>query len=351
MSPSEVRSQHSISSQPESRAATRFIGDLNPEHLFIEATSPHSNRDLSVRGGVGVWQSQNSHRDARSAPTSAPSRVGPSQTMQSLLVQYVRNHCQPCVPTVKDWYALRNIYLEKADPLFPVLSPLLYDEHDTCASAILVKQVICLAAAANPQAAPHLRLLPSGILLSRADFTATLSAAVHTTMESGLITDRVLLVRALLLYSMYMQPTSPDEADLPTAVYAKAANQFTTLGLHLPMEESEPDFNQIESLFLCTWALDRLNSAFYGRACVIHERDIGWSFDECIRKQKAPFRLFLSVIKLLEDVISLYRPTRKLAEEPLYIDMPILEQLILDCDASQVSETLLCRFLLSSVVD
>ncbi|KAF3015046.1 hypothetical protein E8E14_010428 [Neopestalotiopsis sp. 37M] len=48
----------SISPWPDSRAATRFVGDLNPKHFFIEATSPHSARDLSVRGGVGVWESR-----------------------------------------------------------------------------------------------------------------------------------------------------------------------------------------------------------------------------------------------------------------------------------------------------
>ncbi|KAH6653341.1 hypothetical protein BKA67DRAFT_569228 [Truncatella angustata] len=339
VSPSETRSQHSLTSQSESRKTSRFVGDLNPEHLFIEATSPHSNRDLSVRGGVGVW-SRNSH-DARPMPTSAPSRVGPSQTMQNLLIRYVHSHCQSFLPPVQDWFALRSIYLAKADPLFPVLSPVLNDENDLSTSTTLIKQVICLAAATNPQATPHLRLLPSGILLNRADYTATLSTAIHTTVESGLIADRVLLIRVLLLYSMYIQPTCPEEADMPSAIFAKATHQFTTLGLHLPMLESEPEQEQIRSLFLCTWALDRLNSAFYGRACIIHERDIGWDFDECIRKQEPPFRLFLSVIKLLDDVISIYRPTQKLDEEPLYIDMPILEQLIVDCEAIQVSDTLL----------
>lgn len=261
--------------------------------------------------------------------------------MQNLLMHYVHSSCQSYVPPPQDWFALRKIYLDKADPLYPVLSPVFEDEHDNTVSAILIKQVICLAAAANPQATKHLRLLPTGALLTRTEYTAALSTAIHATVESGLITDRVLLIRVLLLFSLYMQPTCPDEADLPTAIFAKAAHQFMTLGLHLPMDEAEPEYDQIRTLFLCTWALDRLNTAFYGRACIIHERDIGWDFDECIRMQSPPFRLFLSVVKLLEDVISLYRPTQKLEEEPLFIDMPILEQLIIDTDATQVPETLL----------
>ncbi|ETS73882.1 hypothetical protein PFICI_14828 [Pestalotiopsis fici W106-1] len=337
LSPTELRSQGSIPPQPESRAATRFVGDLNPRHLFIEATSPHSARDLSVRGGVGVWESRNTAQDARSAaaPRSAPSLIGPSQTMQNLLAQQVQVKYQTCVPAVQDWFALRNIYLGKQDPLYPVINIALADGQD--AGSILVRQVISLAAAANSQAMPHLRLLPNGVLLSRPEFTAALSVAIYTTVESGLITDRVLLIRVLLLFSMYMQPTCPEEADMPTAIFAKAAHQFMTLGLHLDMGAAEADHEDLRSLFLCTWALDRLNSAIYGRSCTVHERDIGWDFEDSIKRQNPPFRLLLSVVNQLEDVIDLYRPQK----DKDFIDMPILEQLIIDSEATQVSETLL----------
>ncbi|KAF7541502.1 hypothetical protein G7054_g614 [Neopestalotiopsis clavispora] len=339
MSPTEMRSQGSIPPQPESqsRAATRFVGDLNPKHLFIEATSPHSARDLSVRGGVGVWESRNTAQDFRSAaaPRSTPSLIGPLQTMQGILLEQVQNKYQYCMPAPHDWYALRQIYLEKQDPLYPVISVSLAEGQD--AGSILVRQVISLAAAANSQATPHLRLHPHGILLSRPEFTSALSVAIYTTVESGVVTDRVLLIRVLLLFSMYMQPTCTEEADMPTAIYAKAAHIFMTLGLHLDMGAAEADHEELRSLFLCTWALDRLNSAIYGRSCTVHERDIGWNFDESIKQQNPPFRLLLSVVKLLEDVIGLYR----IQKDKEYIDMPILEQLIIDADATQVSENLL----------
>ncbi|KAI0123540.1 hypothetical protein BJ170DRAFT_639532 [Xylariales sp. AK1849] len=324
----------------ESRATSRFIGDLNPEHLFIEATSPHSSRDLSVRGGIGVWQSRNAH-DAKALPTSVPPHPGPLQSMQNLLVSHVRTQCLPCIPPMSDWLALRVIYFEKLHPLYPVISESLAECHDTPASAAVVKQVICLAAATDPAATPHFRLKPDSTLLSRSEFTASLAAAIHATIESGLLSHRILLIRVLLLFSMYMQPSGPDEADLPTLVFSRAAHQLFTLGFQLPIDEMDPDFEQTQTLFLCTWTLDRLNSAFYGRACIIHERDIGWDFEECIQKQQPPFRLFLLVTRLLENVISLYRPTQKLAEEPLFIDLPILEQLIIDADATEVASPLL----------
>jgi hypothetical protein len=140
---------------------------------------------------------------------------------------------------------------------------------------------------------------------------------------------------------MYMQPTGPEEADLPTLIFSRAAHQLNTLGLHIPMNESDEDYDQMQALFCCTWALDRLNAAFYGRACIIHERDIGWDMDECIRNQDPPFRLFLMVTRLLDNVIGLYRPTQKITEEPLFIDLPIMEQMIIDAGATKVSSPLL----------
>ncbi|KAH8668946.1 hypothetical protein BX600DRAFT_510997 [Xylariales sp. PMI_506] len=325
----------------ERRPTSRFIGDSNPEHLFVEATSPNSSRDRSIQGGVGVWQSRNSHDAAKQLPTSAPLRPGPTQTMHEVLSAYVRSQCLPCVPPASDWFALRSIYFEKLDPLFPVIPREITNGPMLSPPSTLVKQVICLAAAANPEAAPHLRLHPSNVLLNRADFMASLSAAIHVTIDAGMVTDRVLLIRILLLYSMYMQPTCPEEADLPTAIFARAAHQLITLGFHLPINETFTEYDQIRTLFCCTWALDRLNSAFYGRACVIHERDVGWDIDDCISSQSAPFRLFLMVTRLLESVFSLYRPTQKVSDEPLYIDMPILEQLIIDAGATKVPSPLL----------
>lgn len=264
--------------------------------------------------------------------------------MHDILISHVRSKCLPCVPPTADWLALRDIYFDKLDPLYPVISHAVAQNDELSPSTVIVKQVICLAAATNPDALPHLRLLPYGNLLSRSEFTASLAAAVHATIESGLITDRVLLIRILLLYAMYMQPTCLEEADLPTLIFSRAAHQLFTLGLHLPISEADDDFDQIQSLFCCTWALDRLNAAFYGRACIIHERDVGWDLDVCIQSQSPPFRLFLSVTRLLDSVIGLYRPSQKLTEEPLFIDLPIMEQMIIDAGATKVASPLLGEY-------
>ncbi|KAK8054837.1 fungal-specific transcription factor [Apiospora rasikravindrae] len=364
----------SLPSPPDlERRPSRFVGDLNPEHFLIEATSPHSSRDLSVRGGVGVWHAKQPvhQEEARQcsafSSSSSPSvtsalRSGPGRLLHDLVVAHVRTHCLTCVPPEPDWTVLKRIYLQRLDPLFPAISSLLSDNSPPSdpATVILVRQVASLAAAADPEARDHLRLKPNGPLLSPQDFRANLTSAVHATLDcSGLVTDRMLLVRLLLVLSMYVQPCSPDEADLPALLFARASHHLQTLGHHIggPDEAADPEgYAEVRTVYCCVWALDRLTAAFYGRACILHERDIGWDMDKVIetasesspqRRQQLPpaFRVFLGIARLLDQVIDIYRPIKKPdvedEEQPVMVDLPILEQMIVDADATEVPSGLL----------
>lgn len=367
----------SLPSPPDlERRPSRFVGDLNPEHFLIEATSPHSNRDLSVRGGVGVWHAKQpaNPNDARASSAFASSypsvtsalRSGPGQILHDLVVAHVLNHCLTCVPPEPEWSVLKRIYLQRLDPLFPAISSLL--SHDATplpssdpTAAILVRQVASLAAAADPEATAYLRLSPDGPLLTPQQFRANLTSAVHATLDAGLVTDRMLLVRLLLVLSMYVQPCSPEEADLPALLFVRASHHLQTLGHHIggPDEEADPDgYAEVRTVYCCVWALDRLTAAFYGRACILHERDIGWDMEKIVgeraaystgsssspRSRQLPpaFRVFLGIARLLDQVIDMYRPTKKVGvEELLMVDLPILEQMIIDTDATEVPSGLL----------
>lgn len=372
----------SLPSPPDlERRPSRFVGDLNPEHFLIEATSPHSNRDLSVRGGVGVWHAKQpaNQDDARtsSASASSPSslasvlRSGPGQILHDLVVAHIRTHCLTCVPPEAEWSVLKRIYLQRLDPLFPAISSLLSHDATTTppssdpTASILVRQVASLAAAADPEATGYLRLSRDGPLLGPQQFRANLTSAVHATLDAGLVTDRMLLVRLLLVLSMYVQPCSPEEADLPALLFARASHHLQTLGHHIggPDEAADPGgYAEVRTVYCCVWALDRLTAAFYGRACILHERDIGWDMDKILgeraggprgggdgsssspRSRRLPpaFRVFLGIARLLDQVIDMYRPIKKVgAEEPLMVDLPILEQMIIDAGATEVPSGLL----------
>ncbi|KAI1073579.1 hypothetical protein F5B20DRAFT_587117 [Whalleya microplaca] len=333
-----------ITTQDDSRRSgghmSRFVGDMNPEAIFMEATSLCSTRDVSVRGGLGVWEPRTSPRD-KSTNDAAAALTSPSrQAVQEMMKAYVQSNCLGCCPPPADFAVLRRIYLEKLDPIFPILDCQSVTSPQTEISEIVLKQVISLAAAADPEATSHFRLSPDGILLSRHDFCTSLSSSIQIILDTGLITDRVLLTRILAALSLYMQPSSPDEADTPAFLSNRAVHQMHTMGLQMASDESQTSSQTTRTLFSCLWALDRLNSAFYGRATLIHERDIGWDLDDCIARQAPPFRLFLMIISLLDKVIALYRPGNR-NEKAVLVELPIFEQMILDAGAARVPSSCL----------
>ncbi|KAH9985750.1 hypothetical protein F4779DRAFT_313874, partial [Xylariaceae sp. FL0662B] len=171
-SPTVTESQP-ITTRSESRRTgghmSRFVGDMNPEAIFMEATSLCSTRDVSVRGGLGVWEPG---IPPRGKSTNAPALTSPSrQAVQEMMRAYVQSNCLACCPPPPDFAVLRRIYSEKLDPIFPILggqSGIILSHTDT--SGIVLQQVISLAAAGDPEATSHFRLGPDGVLLSRHDF-------------------------------------------------------------------------------------------------------------------------------------------------------------------------------------
>lgn len=323
----------------DSRSASRFVGYLSPEAILMEATSLCAQRDLSVGGGLGIWKSR--APDLANSNSPGPLTSPPRHILQNMLKAYVWSHCVVCCPSPSDYAVLLRIYLEKLDPIFPILNCHLTNTSRDEIGEKVLQQIVSLAAAADPEATRHLRLTPDGPLLSRHDFSSSLSNSIQTIIDAGLITDRVFLTRILAALSLYMQPSSPEEADVPAFLNSHAVHQMHTLGLQMAAEDSD---SNTRTLFCSVWALDRLNSAFYGRACLIHERDVGWNIDDCISRQSPPFRLLLMIIGLLDKVIGLYRPGNR-QEKDFITELPIFEQMIIDAGAARISNPCLGMYI------
>ncbi|KAI2622039.1 hypothetical protein GGS21DRAFT_375753 [Xylaria nigripes] len=320
--------------------SSTFLGDLNPEAILMEATNLCSRRDVSAPGGLGVWQAPMPPRPNNRSLTIPNVQSSSRQAVQDMLRSYLWNHCLPCRPPAPDYDVLKRIYFEKMNPIFPILEdPSLFNPPDE-PTEILVQQVVSLAAAADPEATQHLRVSPNGPLLSRQEFCACLSNSVLTTLDAGIITDRVWLTRLSAALSLYTQPTNVEEADIPALLNSRAVHQMHTLGVHMAVDRGHQKRDMIRTIFCCLWALDRITSAFYGRACNIHERDVGWDLDDCIRAQAPAFRLLLVIVNLLDSVINLYRPGNR-QNTPTIIQLPIFEQLVLDTGASRLSNSCL----------
>ncbi|KAF5604113.1 transcription factor [Fusarium pseudocircinatum] len=318
--------------------SSRFVGDLNPEGMFMEATGSASIRETSQKGDVGIWLSSNNPGQASQFITSRPPPI-----MDQFLLPFVKEHCLSCLPPQQDYIKLKALYLEKIHPVMPII-PESALEGDEPVSVVL-KQLICLAASTDPSMALYLHLQNKGDeLLPCQDFMQSLSSAVRAILETSIITDRVLHIRALILLSLYTQPNSSEEADLPAQLGGRAIHHIQTLGLHL-LRYDGPNSEELETLFCAVWAVDRINAAVYGRPCLMHERDIGANLDGCIRKRPPCFRLFLSVVQWLDQVIELYRPGPSAEASGLdkiaYIDLPVLEAMIVNADALKVPGSLI----------
>ncbi|OAA45424.1 Transcription factor [Metarhizium rileyi] len=336
-----------VATQPHSghlkQQSSRFVGDLNPEGMFLEATASVSAGASSQKGDVGIWLSSGAFGGNGQSSQFITSR--PPPLMDQFMLSFVREHCLPCLPPPEDFARLKNVYIQKVHPLFPVIPIADIENNLDHPCNIVLRQLICLAAAADPELTEYYRLQNRGPgLLSPQDFSQALSSSVRAILETSLITDRVLHIQALIMLSLYTQPTCAEESDLPAQLGGRAIHHIQTLGLHL-LRYDAPNCDDLENLFCCVWALDRINAAEYGRPCLIHERDIGTDLEACIRKRPPCFRLFLSVIQWLDQVVELYRPGPSAEasglEKIAYIDLPVLEAMIVDAEALKVSSSLI----------
>lgn len=318
--------------------SARFVGDLNPEGMFIEATASVSARESSQKGDVGIWLPAGSSQSQ--FITSRPPPI-----MDRFLLPFVKEHCLSCLPPDDDYAKLKTTFIQKIHPLFPVLPLSSLNEVTNNPTSIIQRQLVCLAAGSDPDMTQYLRLQnQGGALLSPQDYSQALSSSVRAILETSLITDRVAHIQALAMLSFYVQPTCAEEADLPAQLGGRAIHHIQTLGLHL-LRYDAPNCDDLNNLFCAVWALDRINAAMYGRPCLLHERDIGADLDACIRKRPPCFRLLLSVIQWLDQVVELYRPgpseEASGIDKVAYIDLPVLEAMIVNADALKVSSSLI----------
>lgn len=250
-----------------------------------------------------------------------------------------------CIPPEEDFVKLKSTFIQKIHPILPILPLSCLNDAPNNPTSIVQRQLVSLAAGSDPDMTQYLRLQnKGGGLLSPQDYSQALSSSVRAILETSLITDRVIHIQALAMLSFYVQPTCAEEADLPAQLGGRAIHHIQTLGLHL-LRYDAPNCDDLNNLFCAVWALDRINAAMYGRPCLIHERDIGADLESCIRKRPPCFRLFLSVIQWLDQVVELYRPgpseEASGVDKVAYIDLPVLEAMIVNADALKVSSSLI----------
>ena len=328
---------------------------MNPEAVFVEAADsarpPNTEPETAAakNSHLGIWLSGSAgsgvgsvHRASHSIPL-----------VQRLLDSVVERECLSCVPPEEDYVRLRETFTTKIYPIFPLIPPaMLADDGEKSDTAILTRQLVSLAASADPDMAPYLHLQnqhPSAPLPS-AEFASAIASAVRALLETDRISDRIVRIRAHLTLSLYLQPSSTAQADLPAQLAMRAIHDVHTLGLQVMRFEAGEGNEELETLFCLAWAVDRLNAAMYGRPVLMHEQDLGCDLDSCIRNRDPCFRLLLLVVQWLDQVICLYRANTPVSEQPetaAVVDLPVLEEMIVEAEALKEPGPLIglfCRF-------
>lgn len=248
-------------------------------------------------------------------------------------------------PPEPDYRRLHAIYSEQIQPMLPFLEPAdldaIKDPPKYSPRQFVFRQVVALSAGVDSSAARHLRLGSSGPLLSFQDFHQRLAQAVFHSLDTNILTDRVDRIRVLLLLSFFYQPSNPLERDIAPLIFSQAVHFAQSLGLHLLGYRNErmSEGGAVERLFCLCWALDRINAAFHGRPCLFHERDTDRDLDEGIAVQQEPaFRLFMTVAKLLDSVIWLYRPR---TDKAAPVELPIFESMIVSVGGEKLHPRIL----------
>jgi len=279
---------------------------LNPEYAFRASAANDPGAVHASRSNVGLWLAKRLEGLQPSAHATLPSSdIEP--TVHQLLLPLLHDEFISNVPSQKNLESLSSIYFDMVHPLIPVVDKANYkltasgEPH-----VIILRQGVCLVASMNREAHAHLFLPGASACLGPREFGKRILASMKTCIDIGLITDKIVLIQALVLMSFFME--GPEGRDMASQLCARAVECAFSVGLHLKDSQNHQDDAYAVSLFCCVWALDRMHAAFHGRPVMMHERDIRGNFHECFKRQEACFRLLLSVVALLDNVIDLYRP-------------------------------------------
>ncbi|EXJ73418.1 uncharacterized protein A1O5_03178 [Cladophialophora psammophila CBS 110553] len=320
---------------------SRFIGDMNPEGVFLAATSPENVRGMPNGSNIGVWlaaklgDSPNLPEKLKAPPSSLLHGFTPR--IQRIFLPILEEECLSILPPAVHFDALCALYFEKVHPILPIVDEATYRSFSSDSPArILLGQGMCLAASMDFSSRRHL-VIADGAPLMFKEFGIRLLAAMRVAVEIGIVLDKIILTQALALMSLFVD--GPEGSENSSLMIARAVQYVYSLGLHVPDRDGETDIEYARTLFCCVWALDRLNAASHGRAVAMHERDIARCFQESFAKQAPTFRLFLHVIELLDGVVKLYRPRATPSESS--VDFALFEDLITRCSATQIPTHLL----------
>ncbi len=329
-------------------SAIRFVGNLSPEASFFATGNPVTDNE-DQRTKVGVWL-------VAPQPTSAPHGGTTTSTEEQhdlplpnpfefqRLFLHIQRGWMSVLPPERDLGLMVSLYFTKFDPIFPIIhGENLEDLED--AECLALKQCICLIASLDPCMKTHLRLTHMESVMSQREFRSRIAETLKSIIYTGIIRNKMILLQITTSLAFYVD--EPCSSEIASSYCAQAVEISQTLGLHVSYPDESKNLEKSHRLFWCVWALDRLNAATNGRPTLIHERDTGGQLLNFVPERLPSFRLFLRICKLLDEVISQYRPRPVFHADLSRRVVPDFESLVCEVGATDLTSSLMgeCQFL------
>ncbi|KAL4917445.1 hypothetical protein BDW62DRAFT_84093 [Aspergillus aurantiobrunneus] len=319
---------------PGTSRIERFVGDLNPEAAIREKVDAPNSTHL--RDQVGLWINtpvlQNYEGNDEGITSTASVRAdclehhGPEISTLNLRFSSALKACNRLPRSTFDHLAA--IYFSRVNHVLPLIDHTLFAPTPSKGiSSVYLERAICLVAAKDKAAGPHLRLVPNGALMTPRKFCSELYNGLVCAVEAGLEQDRFVRIRILALMSLHFEGYEGTEA--ASMHLCQAIHQAQTAGLHLERPNRSPE-DSLTTLFWCLWTLDKMHASIGGRPVLLADRDIGIKrVDIAAHHAKSAFDIWLALSELLSTVISFYRPSADYATG-WEMDYPSFEEIMGD---------------------
>ncbi|KAF2770759.1 hypothetical protein EJ03DRAFT_290611 [Teratosphaeria nubilosa] len=286
---------HKTNSSAQATNHRRFVSDMTPQSSLLERANPV--------GDIGVWVDKREY-DALVRRKDSTSRTKGDSTYTISQGMYAgqRPHSAVLGPLI-------DVYFTKFHPILPLLDENEFREKQ--ASGRLpeaLAHAVCLVAAKDPEAEPHLRYGSTPSTLAPREFCGRLNSSVLDALKTPVRYDKITLIQILALTSLHMEGADgPEEASM---LLTQACHHATTLGIHLGQHANAPQGQDPinKRLFWCLYALDRLNSVMNGRPIIMNDVDIAITPFEPQESGFPAFDAWLRITNLLNKIISFYRP-------------------------------------------
>jgi hypothetical protein len=279
-------------------AKRRFVSDLKPEATFVPRHRPCREINAPQNENIGVWVDK---REWDALVRQKNDQTGTAST----------DYCHKTSDRPHDAAVgpLIEIYFSKIHPILPILDEAEF-RHEYASGAVPepLTHAMCLVAAKDSDAESHLRLAGSTVPLLAREFCSRLHATITTAIRHTVKYDKIALIRILALVSLHDE--GPDGAEEASLCLTQAMHYIQTMGWHLGQHTGlEPEDNLMpKRIFWCLWSLDRVNSCIHGRPIMMSDIDIAIESYEPGESGFPAFEVWLYLCRLLNQIISYYRP-------------------------------------------